>query len=90
MNFFYYFSWYRLFFTADNVKDCLQALQNSVSENISPSILPLMLELKPGIKAIQGTKLEMGTLGNYTICYQAIVQDKVGIGNNLDKNMRAR
>ena len=77
-----YFSWYRLFFTAGNINDCLQALQNSVCENISPSRLPLMLEFKPGIKAIQGTKLEMGTVGNYTICYQSVILDKVSLLEN--------
>ena len=59
--------------------ECSKSVQNSVSENINPARLPLMLQFKPGIKAIQGTKLEMETLGNYTICYQAVVQDKVSL-----------
>ena len=71
------FSWYRLFFIKDNASRCSQALQNTISENINPSRLPLTLEFKPGIKAVQGTALEMRTLGNYTLCYQAIIQDKV-------------
>ena len=71
------FSWYRLFFIKDNASRCSQALQNTISENINPSRLPLTLEFKPGIKAVQGIALEMGTLGNHTLCYQAIIQDKV-------------
>ena len=63
----------------DNGTTCSDPGQNVSSENISPTRLPLLLEFKPGIKAIQGIKLEMGTLGNYTICYQAVVLFKVGI-----------
>ena len=79
---FSHYSWYRLFFTNGIAKECSQALQDSAREDISPSRLPLTLEFKPGIKAIQGMKLEMGTLGNYTLCYQAIIQDKVCIIDN--------
>ena len=66
----------------ENAIGCLQALRNSTIENISPSRLPLTLEFKPGIKAVQGIALEMGTLGNYTLCYQARIQDKVCMINN--------
>ena len=77
---FFHYSWYRLFFMNGNAKACSQELQNN--ENVSPSRLPLILEFKPGIKAIQGIALEMGTLGNYTLCYQALIQDKVSISDN--------
>ena len=79
-----YFSWYRLFFTAGEGEQCSNSGKIIDSENISPSRLPLTLEFKPGIKAVQGIKLEMDTLGNYTICYQAVVQDTVGIITNVN------
>ena len=67
----------------DNAKGCSDALQTSTIEHISPSRLPLTLEFKPGIKAVQGIKLEMDTFGNYTLCYQVILQDKVRIFDSV-------
>ena len=60
-----------------DTKKCSQAFLNSVSDNISPARIPLMLTFTPGIKNVNGTVLEMGTVGNYTLCYQALIEDKV-------------
>ena len=73
------FSWYHLLFTNANASGCSQALQNGTIENITTSRLPLTLEFAPGIKTVQGIALEMGTLGNFTLCYQSIVADEVSI-----------
>ena len=74
-----FFSWYRLLFMNDSTTECSTALMNNAIDHISPSRLPLTLQFIPGVKAVQGTTLEMGTLGNFTFCFQALSQDKVCI-----------
>jgi len=69
-------SFYRLLFMADNTTECSRALLNNAIDHISPSRLPLTLHFKPGVKTVQGTTLEMETLGNYTLCFQALSQDE--------------
>ena len=61
----------------DSATECSKALLYSAIDHIRPSSLPMTLEFKPGVKAVNGTSLEMGTLGNYTLCFQAIVEDRV-------------
>ena len=63
----------------DAKEDCSTALANSVVDHIRSSSLPLTLEFKPGVKTVRGTSLEMGTLGNYTLCFQAIIEYRVCI-----------
>ena len=60
-----------------DIKECSKALHNSVSDNISPARIPRLLTFTPGITNVNGTVLEMGTVGNYTLCYQALIEDKV-------------
>ena len=57
--------------------ECSEALLNSVSDNISPAKIPLMLTFTSGVKNVNGTVLEMDTVGNYSLCYQALIEDKV-------------
>ena len=70
------FRQYRLFIAQGNASECPRA---SLSEIIDASKLPLIIEFKPGVKEIKGMSLEMGTFGNHSLCYRAILQDKAGI-----------
>ena len=56
--------------------DCSRA---SIVEILDAIKLPLIIEFRPGVKEIKGISLEMGTIGNHTLCYRAVLQEKVGI-----------
>ena len=70
------FRQYRLSIVQGNASECPRA---SLSEIIDASKLPLIIEFKPGVKEIKGMSLEMGSIGNHSLCYRAILQDKAGI-----------
>ena len=67
---------YRLSIVQGSAADCSQA---GIIEVINDSKLPLIIDLKPGVKKVEGLSLEVATIGNHTLCYQAVLKDKVGI-----------
>ena len=61
----------------------LECPRARLSETIDTSNLPLTIELKPGVKKIEGLSLEIATIGNHTLCYQAILRNEVGFLFNI-------
>ena len=74
------YSKYQLFIVEGQAQPCLH---NGLNETITPSKIPLTLEVEAGVKSIKGSSLEMGTIGHFSLCYYAVVQEKVcdAIGN---------
>ena len=65
---------YQLFVVKGQAQPCLP---NGLNETISPSKLPLTLEVEAGVTSIKGISLEMGTFGFFRFCYYAVIQEKV-------------
>ena len=76
---------YRLYIVQGFAAQCSQS---GIVENILPSKIPLALEVNPAIKAIAGISLEIGTVGNYSLCYHAVIKNQVGYILNCDKKCR--
>jgi len=64
---------YQLFIVKGQAQPCLP---NGLNETISPSKLPLTLEIEAGVTPIRGISLEMGTIGYFSFCYYAVIQEK--------------
>ena len=69
------FSEYQISIAVGQLTQCSHSNPKDV---IDPSKIPLILEVTQAVRKINGTSLEIGTIGNYTLCYTAVIKGQVG------------